>query len=45
MVPDEASTIEDVNMAIRQRPQGAALMVARNFNTDLAEPEIHAQYK
>ena len=43
MPPDDASTIEDVVAAISKRPQGAAIMVVRNFNTKLAVPEVWEQ--
>ena len=41
--PDNALTIEVVVVAISQRPQGAALLVVSNFNTDLAAPEERAR--
>ena len=41
--PDNASTIEDVVAAISQRPRGGALLVVRDFNTDLAVPEGRVQ--
>ena len=37
--PYNASTIEDIIASIRRRPQGAELLVAGNFNADLASPE------
>ena len=37
--PDEAVIIKCVIAAIGQRPRGAALLVARYFNTNLAAPE------
>ena len=43
MPPDDASTIEDVIAATRQRPRGGALMVVGNFNTDLVAPEGQEQ--
>ena len=45
MAPYYASTIEDVIVAISQRPWGSALMVVRNFNTNLAAPEVWARDK
>ena len=39
LAPDDASTIGDVIAAIVQRPQGAALLMVGDFNTDLAAPE------
>ena len=40
VAPDNASTIEDVVAAIYTRPRGEALLVVRNFNTELATPEV-----
>ena len=37
--PDDASTIDDVVAAIRQWPQGPALLVVGNFHTDMVIPE------
>ena len=39
MVPDDASTVEEVVAAISQQPQGDALMVVGDFNTDLSALE------
>ena len=39
MALDNASAIEDVVAAIIRSPQGDALLVVGNFNTDLAAPE------
>ena len=39
LAPDDAVTIERVVVAIIQRPHGGALMVAGNFNIELAAPE------
>ena len=39
LAPDNASTLEDVFVAISQRPRGAALLVVCDFNTALAAPE------
>ena len=39
LAPNYASTIEDVIVAIIRRPQRAKLLVAVNFNADLAKPE------
>ena len=36
--PDYDLNLEGVVAAISQRPRGAALLVARNFNSDLAAP-------
>ena len=38
--PYNASTIEDIIASIRRRPQGAELLVAGNFRTDMANPEV-----
>ena len=43
--PDDTSTIEDIVAAIRQCPQGAALLVVGDFNTNLADPEGQARDK
>ena len=43
LAPDDASTIEDVVAAVSKQPRGVALLVAGNFNTDLAAPEGHVQ--
>ena len=40
---DYASTIESVVEAIIQRPQGAALLAADNFNADLTKTEGNAR--
>ena len=37
--PDEALIVEDDIAAISRQPQGAELLVAGNFNADLANPE------
>ena len=37
--PDDNSTIESVVAALKERPRGAKLMVAGDFNVNLAEPE------
>ena len=42
MSPYDASTIEDVVMAIIQRPREAKLLVAGDFNFNLVVPEGHA---
>ena len=39
LVPDNTSTIESVVTAIKERPRGAELLVAGDFNVNLAEPE------
>ena len=39
LAPDNASTIDDVVAAIRQWPQGPALLVVGNFHTDMVIPE------
>ena len=36
---DNTSNIKDVVAAIIRRPQGAELLVADEFNADLADPE------
>ena len=45
MDPDDASTIKDVVTAIRHRSHGSEMLVARNFNADLAAPEVQAREK
>ena len=44
ITPNDALTIEDSVAAIRRQPQGAKMLVAGNFNDDLADPEgtMHA---
>ena len=37
--PSDASAIEDVAAAIRDRPYGAKILVANDLNANLAEPE------
>ena len=37
IAPDDARTIEGVVTALRDQPRGTALIVARDFNTDLRE--------
>ena len=39
MAPDDASTIEDVVMAIIKLPQGGTLLVFGDFNANLVAPE------
>ena len=39
IAPRNASTIEDVAVAIRDQPYGAELLVAGNLNSNLAETE------
>ena len=41
LIPDYALTTDRVVAAISQFPHGDALMVAGDFNNDLAEPEVH----
>ena len=36
---NDASTIEDIIADIRRRPQGAKMLVAGNFNSELYKPE------
>ena len=36
---DDTLTIESVVAALKERPRGAKLLVAGDFNTNLAEPE------
>ena len=43
LVPDDASTTEDVVVAISQRPHGAVLSVAIYFNAKLAASEVQAR--
>ena len=43
LVPDGASTIEDVVAAIGKRPRGGALLLVGDFNTDLAALEVREQ--
>ena len=45
MDPENALIIEDVIVAISQRPRGAALLVVGNFNTNLAAPEVRERYE
>ena len=45
LAPDENSTIEDVILAIGQRPRRGALLVAGNLNTNLAASEGRARDK
>ena len=37
--PDDTSTIESVVAALKERPRGAELLVAGDFNVNLADPE------
>ena len=39
LAPDDTSTIERVVEALQSRPRGAELLVARDFNVNLATPE------
>ena len=39
LAPDNTLTIESVVAALKDRPRGAELMVAGDFNSNLAEPE------
>ena len=39
LAPDDTSTIESVVAALKERPMGAKLLVAGEFNANLAEPE------
>ena len=39
LVPDNTSTIESVVTALKERPRGAELLVAGDFNVNLADPE------
>ena len=39
LAPNYASTIERVVTALKERPRGAKLLVAGDFNVNLAEPE------
>ena len=43
MAPDNASTIDDVIVAISQRLRGGALLVAGDLNTNLTAPEERTQ--
>ena len=45
MDPYDALTIEALFAAISQRPHGANLLVAGNFNANLAAPEGYARYE
>ena len=45
MNPLSAGIIEAIIVTIRQRPRGEELLVARNFNADLAVPEGNARDK
>ena len=38
LAPDDTSTIESVVAALKERPQGTALLVARDLNTTLTDP-------
>ena len=37
--PDNTSTIESVVAALKERPMGNGLLVAGDFNANLADPE------
>ena len=39
LAPEETSTIESVVAALKERPRGAKLLVAGDFNVKLLEPE------
>ena len=39
LAPDDTSTIESVVAALKERPQGTALLVARDLNTTLTDME------
>ena len=39
LAPDDTSTIESVLAALKERPRGAELLVAGDFNVKLSEPE------
>ena len=39
LAPDDTSTIESVVAALKEQPWGAILLVARDLNTTLIEPE------
>ena len=39
LAPDDTLTIESVVAALKERPVGAKLLVAGDFNANLAEPE------
>ena len=43
LAPYDASIIEDVVSALRQRPCGGVMLVAGDFNADMVAPEGHAQ--
>ena len=43
LAPDNASTIDDVIVAISQRLRGGALLVAGDLNTNLTAPEERTQ--
>ena len=37
--PDDTSTIESVVVALKERPRGAKMLLAGDFNVNLSEPE------
>ena len=39
IAPDDTTTMKRVVEAIRRKPRGADLLVAGNFNVDIAAPE------
>ena len=39
LAPDDTSTIDSVVARLKERPMGAELLVAGDFNANLAEPE------
>ena len=39
IAPEATETVERVVEAIRKKPRGAELLVAGNFNADIAAPE------
>ena len=39
IAPEDTATMERVAEAIRKKPRGAELLVAGNFNIDIAAPE------
>ena len=39
IAPEDTETMDRVVAAIRKKPQGAELMVADDFNADIAEPK------
>ena len=39
IAPEDTETMERVVEAIRRKPQGAELLVAGDFNVDIAAPE------